>query len=225
MMKDSLVKNGSMLGAFAVVTTALIALTFFGTEDRIEEQRKQKLLSVLNEVVSKRYHDNALYADCTVTEAPELGTQSSHKVYRARIDGEPSALILEATAPDGYSGDIDMVIGVDTSMTVLGVRVVDHKETPGLGDKVELAISDWITTFTGRTFSSSNTEQWQVKKDGGEFDQFTGATITPRAVVDAVKRALVFTENNQAQLFNAPNACGSDIEELQAQLNKGEQND
>ena len=225
MMKDSLVKNGSMLGAFAVVTTALIALTFFGTEDRIEEQRKQKLLSVLNEVVPKRFHDNALYADCVVTEAPELGTQSTHKVYRARIGGEPSALILEATAPDGYSGDIDMVIGVDTSMTVLGVRVVDHKETPGLGDKVELAISDWITTFTGRNFSSSNTEQWQVKKDGGEFDQFTGATITPRAVVDAVKRALVFTENNQAQLFNAPNACGSDSEELQAQLNKGEQND
>ena len=235
MMKESLVKNGAMLGAFAVVTTALIALTFFGTEEKIEQQRKQKLLSVLNEVVPKRYHDNALYADCTLINAPELGEQSTHKVYRARLEGKPSALVLEATAPDGYSGNIDMVIGVDTSMTVLGVRVVDHKETPGLGDKVELAISDWINSFTGRRFGSDNTKQWQVKKDGGEFDQFTGATITPRAVVGAVKRALAFTNDNQAQLFNAPNACAQgdvelatnviDTEEQPINNNEGEQND
>jgi electron transport complex protein RnfG len=240
MMKESLVKNGTMLGAFAVVTTALIALTFFGTEERIEQQRKQKLLSVLNEVVPKRYHDNALYADCALIDASELGEQSTHRVYRARLEGKPSALILEATAPDGYSGNIDMVIGVDTSMTVLGVRVVDHKETPGLGDKVELAISDWIKSFTGRTFSSDNTKQWQVKKDGGEFDQFTGATITPRAVVGAVKRALAFTNDNQAQLFSAPNACAQGDAELATNVidtdvidtdehpinnNEGEQND
>jgi electron transport complex protein RnfG len=120
------------------------------------------------------------------------------------------------------------------------VRVVDHKETPGLGDKVELAISDWIKSFTGRTFSSDNTKQWQVKKDGGEFDQFTGATITPRAVVGAVKRALAFTNDNQAQLFNAPNACTQgdaelatnvidtdviDTNEQPINTNEGEQND
>lgn len=213
MLKDSLLKNGGMLGAFAVVTTALIALTFFSTQDQIEQQKKQKLLSILNDVVPHTYHDNALYADCTIVSAPELGSsksdiQKTHKIYRARMQGAPSALVLEASAPDGYSGNIDMVIGVSIDMTVLGVRVVDHKETPGLGDKVELAVSNWITSFTGKQFDSENTSSWQVKKDGGDFDQFTGATITPRAVVNAVRRALIFAQANRDRLFSQPNACG-----------------
>jgi electron transport complex protein RnfG len=207
MLKESLLKNGVMLGAFAVVTTALIALTFFGTRDTIAQKRQQKLLSVLNEVVPKSYHNNALYADCTLVSDTALGSKENYKVYRARQNGQPSALVLEATAPDGYSGNIDMVIGVSTEMTVLGVRVIDHKETPGLGDKVELAISDWITSFTGKTFDNDNLSPWNVKKDGGEFDQFTGATITPRAVVGAVRRALAYTQTNQSTLFSAPNAC------------------
>ena len=214
MLKDSLLKNGGMLGAFAVVTTGLIALTFFSTQDQIEQQKKQKLLSILNDVVPHTYHDNALYADCTIISAPELGSskgdiQKPHKIYRARMQGAPSALVLEATAPDGYSGNIDMVIGVSIDMTVLGVRVVDHKETPGLGDKVELAVSNWITSFTGKQFDNENTSSWQVKKDGGDFDQFTGATITPRAVVNAVRRALISAQANRDSLFSQPNACGA----------------
>lgn len=211
MIKESLAKNGIMLSAFAVATTALIALTFFGTKGRIEEQKKQKLLSVLNEVVPSHYHDNPLYANCTVTNAEALGKKKPHKVYRATLNNNPSALVLEATAPDGYSGDIDMVIGVSTDMTVLGVRVIQHKETPGLGDKVELSVSDWVTSFTGKAFSSEKAALWQVKKDGGEFDQFTGATITPRAVTGAVRRALSFAEANQAQLFSAHNLCGQSL--------------
>jgi len=265
MMKESLAKNGLMLGAFAVVTTALIALTFFGTQDKIEQQKQQKLLSVLNEVVPSEFHDNALYANCTEVNAPELG----NKIYRATLNGQPSALVLEATAPDGYSGDIDIVVGVKVdaevggntsgssstdsldgesenlnitalalselaeldstpqssseqdenasdnsasntnriSMRVLGVRVIEHKETPGLGDKIELAVSNWITTFSNKSFSPDNLAPWQVKKDGGEFDQFTGATITPRAVVRAVREALLYAQANQSALFNAPNTC------------------
>ncbi|AXT37534.1 RnfABCDGE type electron transport complex subunit G [Alteromonas sp. BL110] len=261
MMKESLAKNGLMLGAFAVVTTALIALTFFGTQDKIEQQKQQKLLSVLNEVVPSEFHDNALYANCTEVEAPELGIKKAHKVYRATLNGEPSALVLEATAPDGYSGDIDIVVGVKvelhtgnhkqqsmqndarsgegenlntsalpltdmakldasspemntpeikaTNMRVLGVRVIEHKETPGLGDKIELAVSNWITTFSGKSFSPDNLAPWQVKKDGGEFDQFTGATITPRAVVTAVREALLYAQANQNALFTAPNTCAT----------------
>ncbi len=214
MMKESLAKNGLMLGAFAVVTTALIALTFFGTQDKIEQQKQQKLLSVLNEVVPSEFHDNALYANCTEVNAPELGNKKAHKIYRATLNGQPSALVLEATAPDGYSGDIDIVVGVKVdahvggntqggsstdsldgesenlnitalalselaeldstpqssseqdenasdisapntnriSMRVLGVRVIEHKETPGLGDKIELAVSNWITTFSNKPF-------------------------------------------------------------------------
>ncbi len=211
MMKESLLKNGVMLGIFAAVTTALIALTFFGTQERIEHQKKQKLLSVLNEVVPEHYHDNPLYANCTVVSAKELGSERPHKVYRATLDSAPSALVMEATAPNGYSGNIDLVIGVSIDMTVLGVRVIEHKETPGLGDKIELAVSDWITSFTGKAFSKDKTASWYVKKDGGEFDQFTGATITPRAVVGAVRRALAYAQTHQAELFSADNACATDL--------------
>ena len=234
MMKDSLTKNGLMLGAFAVVTTALISLTFYGTKDKIEQQKQKKLLSVLNEVVPSEFHDNPLYANCTQVTAIELGAKKAHKVYRATLNGKPSALVLEATAPDGYSGDIDLVVGVsvsaskflnsknndfvnnadqderkttDNKMTVLGVRVIEHKETPGLGDKIELAVSNWITSFSDRSFSDDDLAPWQVKKDGGEFDQFTGATITPRAVVGAVREALLYAQANQAALFSAPNTC------------------
>ena len=234
MMKESLTKNGLMLGAFAVVTTALIALTFYGTSDKIEQQKQQKLLSVLNEVVPSEFHDNALYANCTQVNAVELGGKKSHKVYRATLNGSPSALVLEATAPNGYSGDIDIVVGVNVKatvfspaknsddvtaidntssvnadMTVLGVRVIEHKETPGLGDKIELAVSNWITSFNGKSFSKDNLAPWQVKKDGGEFDQFTGATITPRAVVGAVREALLYAHTNKSALFSAPNTCES----------------
>ena len=262
MMKESLAKNGLMLGAFAVVTTALIALTFFGTEDKIEQQKQKKLLSVLNEVVPSEFHDNALYANCTEVNAPELGNKKAHKIYRATLNGKPSALVLEATAPNGYSGDIDIVVGVEVSgpvstgssqdvntdslnsesenvnvtalalsdtpaptnathqdesgphtktinMKVLGVRVIEHKETPGLGDKIELAVSNWITTFSGKSFSPDNLAPWQVKNDGGEFDQFTGATITPRAVVGAVRDALLYAQANHSVLFNAPNTCAN----------------
>ncbi|WP_421134031.1 electron transport complex subunit RsxG [Alteromonas sp. A079] len=208
-MKETILKNGVMLTVFAVVTTALIALTFFGTADKIEAQQQAKLLEVLNEVVPKSMHDNALYDDCIEVDEAALGGNKPHLVYRATRNGEPQALVLEATAPDGYSGNIELVIGVDTTMTVLGVRVIEHKETPGLGDKIELAVSDWILSFTGTTYSSQSEKVWQVKKDGGEFDQFTGATITPRAVVSSVKRALQFASDNQTMLFAADNTCNS----------------
>ena len=206
-MNQTLTKNGFMLGAFAVVTTALIAVTFYATAPRIEQQQKQKLLSVLNEVVPSGLHDNALYADCAEVVSPLLGNLEPHLIYRARTGDKPQALVVEATAPNGYSGNIHMVIGVDTSMQVLGVRVIEHQETPGLGDKIELAISDWITQFSGKVFDEESLSSWQVKKDGGEFDQFTGATITPRAVVSAVKNALLFVETEQTSLYSAPNVC------------------
>lgn len=210
-MNQTLAKNGIMLGAFAVVTTALIALTFYATAPRIEQQQKQKLLSVLNEVVPSELHDNPLYADCTEVVSAKLGNREPHLIYRARKNNTPQALVVEATAPNGYSGNIALVIGVDTNMQVLGVRVIEHQETPGLGDKIELAISNWITQFTGKTFNPDALTAWQVKKDGGEFDQFTGATITPRAVVGAVKNALLFVEEQQDKLFSAENVCQQDV--------------
>lgn len=206
-MLSTLSKNGGMLAAFAVVTTGLIALTFSGTEERIAYQQEKRLLAVLNEVVPEDYHTNTLFQDCTAVSSPLLGNAEPHLVYRARVNGEPSALTLETTAPDGYSGNIELVVGVDTSLTVLGVRVVDHKETPGLGDKIELAVSDWILSFNQKQFETDELSRWQVKKDGGDFDAFTGATITPRAVVEAVKNTLLFVEENQTSLFTQANEC------------------
>lgn len=206
-MIGTITRNGVMLGAFAIITTALIALTYAGTKSRIEDQQRKRLLGVLNEVVPNEYHDNPFYQDCTIVQSPKLGSSDPQVVYRARQEEQPSALAIETVAPDGYSGNIHLVVGVDTNMNVLGVRAVEHKETPGLGDKIELAVSDWILSFSGKHFDSNDLAAWQVKKDGGQFDQFTGATITPRAVVNAVKNTLLFAEQQQHKLFNLPNDC------------------
>lgn len=208
-MLETLAKNGGMLGAFAIITTALISLTYVGTEARIAEQQRARLLSVLNEVVPQSMYDNKLYADCAVITAKALGPNKSHRIYRARQQGQPIALALQTTAPNGYSGNIELVVGVDTSMTVLGVRTLEHQETPGLGDKIELAVSDWIRSFNGKTFDDKQQRVWYVKKDGGQFDQFTGATITPRAVVGAVRRTLDYVNEHQASLFDKPANCNT----------------
>lgn len=209
-MLPTIGKNGAMLAVFAVVTTALISLTYVGTRDRIETQQRTRLQALLNQIVAQDRYTNELYADCTLIDANALGPTKAHRVYRARREGEPAALVLQTTAPNGYSGNIELVLGVDTSMTVLGVRTLEHQETPGLGDKIELAVSDWILSFTGKTYQPSNTKAWQVKKDGGQFDQFTGATITPRAVVGAVRLTLSYVQQHQKQLFDRPANCYAD---------------
>ena len=152
-----------------------------------------------------RYNNN-LSESCYLVNAQALG-KGTHRVYIARQDDRPVAAILEATAPDGYSGAIQLLVGVDFTGTVLGTRVTEHHETPGLGDKIELRLSDWITHFSGKTIATGNDAHWAVKKDGGDFDQFTGATITPRAVVNAVKRAGLYAQTLPAQLPQL-NACG-----------------
>ncbi|MCW8107752.1 electron transport complex subunit RsxG [Alteromonas ponticola] len=211
-MFSTLYKNGGMLALFAIVTTALISITFATTASRISEQQKKRLLSVLTEVVPEQYYDNSFYNDCTLVQADNLGSNEPHIIYRARLGDQPSALAIETTAPDGYSGNIHLVVGIDVNLNVLGVRTVEHKETPGLGDKIELAISDWILTFNGKSLSDPLPLNWAVKKDGGRFDQFTGATITPRAVVNAVKNTLIFVQNNQHVLFEQPNDCKVEVE-------------
>ena len=140
------------------------------------------------------------------------GGRASGGSERAAIHGEqeiakPVAAVLETTAPDGYSGAIQLLVGADFNGTVLGTRVTEHHETPGLGDKIELRLSDWITHFAGKKISGADDAHWAVKKDGGDFDQFTGATITPRAVVNAVKRAGLYAQTLPSQLSQLP-ACG-----------------
>jgi len=205
--KKAMIKNGVILSLFALVTTGLVTITQIMTKDQILMQEKKQLLKVLEQVLPKDKHDNALYLDCTIVNASFLGSKKPHKIYRATKDNLPVALLIESTAPDGYSGNIDILSAVYLDGTVAGVRVLKHKETPGLGDKIEVEKSQWITKFKNIQVKSEQDMRWAVQKDGGMFDQFTGATITPRAVISAVKRASLYAQNETEMLFNAPNQC------------------
>ncbi|MDF2179318.1 electron transport complex subunit RsxG [Aliiglaciecola sp. CAU 1673] len=205
----SIKRNGLILGAFALATTGIIALTHLLTSGLIQSQEKQQLQAILASIVPVRLHDNAIEHDCVQVSDPQLGDRQSRTIYRATLSGEPAALAISAVAPNGYNGNIELLVGMEVSGHISGVRALKHQETPGLGDKIELRISDWIQGFDGLQYDPQNSASWAVKKDGGQFDQFTGATITPRAVVSAVGQALEFAMANQEQLFAAPNACAS----------------
>ena len=147
-------------------------------------------------------YDNDLYSDTVSVVSPQLlGSRNTVPVYRARKDGKPVALVMEPVAPDGYSGAIRLLVAVAYDGTILGVRVLSHQETPGLGDNIEIGKSNWITSFNGHSLSNPDAKEWHVKKDGGIFDQFTGATITPRAVVKAVHNSLKYFSEHRDALF------------------------
>ncbi|WP_341503649.1 electron transport complex subunit RsxG [Gallaecimonas sp. GXIMD4217] len=205
-------KNGLILGGFALVATALLAGTHALTKDRIARQKAQQTLVVLNTLIPEARHDNDLYDDCTLVRSRQyLGASEPMPVYLARKEGQPVAAAIEAIAPDGYNGAIALIVGIDyQSETVTGVRVLEHKETPGLGDKVEIRKSDWVLSFEGLAPESEKDATWAVRKDGGRFDQFTGATITPRAVVKAVGNVVHYFRRNKDQLFSADANCRGD---------------
>lgn len=201
-------KNGLILAIFACLSTGVVALTHYLTEDQISQQEKAQLLSVLNQVIPHNLHDNPLAQSCTLVQASELGTNTPMSAYIATLKGEPSAIAIETIAPDGYNGAIKLIVGIRNDGTIMGTRVLAHQETPGLGDKIDLRVTDWILSFTGKKVTPQNESQWKVRKDGGQFDQFTGATITPRAVVKAVKSTVEFVNQNQDDIYRQPFNCG-----------------
>lgn len=205
-MLDTMRKYGMTLTLFAAASTGMTAAINQLTKSTIADQAVMQQKALFGQVLPADGYNNALQNSCYLLEAPELG-KGKHKVYIARQDDTPVAAVIEATAPDGYSGVIQLLVGADFNGTVLGTRVTEHHETPGLGDKIELRISDWITRFSGKKIDGENDTHWAVKKDGGDFDQFTGATITPRAVVNAVKRAGLYAQTLPTQLSSLP-ACG-----------------
>ncbi|HAS61316.1 MAG TPA: electron transport complex subunit RsxG [Vibrio sp.] len=207
-MLNAIRKNGLVLAIFACASTGLVALTQYLTKDQIKQQEQAQLLSVLNQVIPQEMHDNVLYEACTLVQSPALGTEMPMPAYIATMQGKPSAIALEAVAPDGYNGAIKIIVGVQLDGTITGTRVLSHQETPGLGDKIDLRVSDWILGFAGKQATADNESSWHVRKDGGQFDQFTGATITPRAVVKSVKRTVDYINQNQQQLLTQPRDCG-----------------
>lgn len=206
-MMTQMHRNGLILAAFALVSTILVMTTQWLTEDRIAEQQRSELMTTLNSLIPPALHDNDLYADCTLVTAGELGLSEPQPVYRSRREGQPTALALRTTAPDGYSGNIHLLVALNDSGTLLGVRALSHRETPGLGDKIEVRRSDWIHSFQGQQVRGADDPRWDVQRNGGMFDAFAGATITPRAVVNAVQRTLLYATEHQQQLFNASANC------------------
>lgn len=200
-LSRSVIKNSLVLALFAAITVAVVAITQQSTESRIAAEQRAAQIRALGEILPAHSYDNALLDNVIVLNESLLGHRKDTPAYLASLDGEPAAVILQANAPDGYSGTISLLIGIMADGTLSGVRVIQHKETPGLGDAIELAKSAWITTFNGKSLTNPSERGWAVKKDQGDFDQFAGATITPRAVVKAVHKALQYFDHNQAELF------------------------
>lgn len=197
MLGTSISKNSLLLATFALLAAGGLALTNEGTKERIQQAERAAQQKALFEIVPRSRHDNDLLLD--TMPIPQdywatLGLKSGGNIHIARQQGEVVAMIIPAVAPDGYSGDIRMIVGVNRDGSIAGVRILTHNETPGLGDKVDLKKSDWILSFDGKSLLTPAATAWAVRKDGGEFDQFTGATITPRAVVNQVRRVLEFIE-------------------------------
>jgi len=198
---------------FAVIGSGLVAFTFDSTAERIADNQRKALLKSLNELVPSDRYDNDIFADTLYVNSSELlGTDEPVPVYRARKKGWPVAAVLAAVAPDGYSGAIRLLVAVNLDGSLAGVRVVQHRETPGLGDAVEAERSDWIQGFKGKSLTDPAKKGWKVKRDGGTFDQFTGATITPRAVVKAVKNTVQFVNANRDAILSQPLNCGGNNE-------------
>ncbi len=188
-------RPGGLLGIFSLAFIFGLSLTFELTRDRVTEQERLRLRSQLQELLVPGSYDNAPDEDVFTDSS------TGRVVYRARQQQQPVAALLHTVAPDGYSGSINLLVGITIDGKLLGVRVLSHNETPGLGDAIELRRSDWVLGFTGRSLDSPPADQWAVKKDGGVFDAFTGATITPRAVVNEIRNTLVYYQQNHQEIF------------------------
>lgn len=201
------IRTAAILLVFVVVFTALLAFAYQMTRPAILASAAAEKMKLIGEMLPPSRYDNELLADVlTLPPTPELGLAEPSLAYRARRDGKAVALVLEAVAPDGYAGKIRLVLTVNVDGSVAGVRVIAHKETPGLGDYIEpkkdrKRARPWITQFEGRALGKPGERGWKVKKDGGEFDANAGATVTPRAVVKAVKRTLDYVAAHRATLY------------------------
>lgn len=205
-MSETIFKHASKtaitLIAFAVIFTALLAYIFQVTKVPIEKSEAKARLALFRQIVPENMHNNDILKDSIIIAPNDLlGNRQASIANRARINNAPAAVILEAIAHDGYSGDIKLLIAIKHDGSISGVRVLTHKETPGLGDYIDIAKDDWIKLFDGESLTQTSDKGWTVRKDNGKFDYMAGATITPRAVVKAVHKALQYFEANKEALF------------------------
>ena len=200
-------KAGLTLAFFAFVCVFFVAITDNLTADKIAENQAAHLLKALNQIAPADSYDNDLISSKVILNKAGSGFISDTPVFLATKADQPATAIFEVTTNKGYSGAITILVGISASQkSVTGVRIVSHKETPGLGDKMEIRKTPpnkipWLFDFDNKTLANPELSNWMVKKDGGEFDQFTGATITPRAIVNAVKSTLLYAQDNMDALF------------------------
>ncbi len=187
---------------FTVIGTGLLAITYQLTHDPIARSEEKEKLRLVTQIAPSETYDNDIIKDSVQLAADTLlGNDDTTVAYLGRLKGEPSIAVLQVIAPDGYSGKISLILSIRSDGKVGGVRVISHKETPGLGDYIEIARSKWITNFDGRSLDDPKDSDWKVKKDGGAFDYMAGATITPRAVVKAVHKALQYFAQHRDEMF------------------------
>jgi len=198
-------RSGATLAVVAILAFGLISVVHEATRDEIAAAARERELARFAEVLGGQRFDNDLLTDTLELRDPELlGTRDPVTAYRARLEGETVAVILAPVAPNGYSGSIGLLVAIAPNGRLLGVRATQHRETPGLGDAIDTRKSNWIEQFVGKSLQAPPAARWRVRKDGGDFDQFTGATVTPRAVVGAVANALVYFERHRDELLAAP---------------------
>lgn len=211
----ALLVPGLLLAVTALTGTAILSVADWHSAPYIAQNKRQALLRGLEEVMPAGQFDNDIVQDTTSIADPDLlKIEGETLVYRARKRGVAVAAAFRLAAPDGYAGDIELLMGVDAKGSITGVRVINHHETPGLGDAIEPQNSNWIFGFFGKSLTDPGASGWHVRRDGGQFDQFTGATITPRAVVAAVRRGLEFFNKHRERIFvEDPQADGKSVDQ------------
>jgi len=194
----------ALLAAIGATTGLALATLAHFTRDRIARNAQAWIQQHLDALVPPHLHDNDLLNDTIAVRAPDsLGTSRPVTIYRARLAGRPTAAVIRSVAPDGYRGPIELLVAIAPDGTLIGVRVLHHDETPGLGDFFEKRDPRWLDRFRGLSLSNPPQQRWSVKRDGGDFDAFTGATITPRAIVTAVRRTLEYYQRDRERILAA----------------------
>ena len=197
MKNSTILKSGALMLVFTLICVFFVSLAEQTTKEKIAFNEEQLLIKRLNEIVAN--YDNDIVSDQFERDIELHGIEQSIRIFPAEIEGQVFAYLIEHIYPNGYNGNIRLLTGIDVDGELLGIRVIGHKETPGLGDKIETRKSDWIKRFSGLSLLNLDKSQWKVKRDGGNFDQFTGATITPRAIVSAAYQILEYVREYEVK--------------------------
>ncbi len=205
MAAGSVLRSGTTLAMIAAICTTLVATTYHLTVDRIAANDKALLEQSLQPALSGIFYDSGVSESRLVISPPhELPGSEAALIYRVYANDEPVAALFVVTARDGFSGAIRILLGVDVDGVVTGIRILRHRETPGLGDKIVSSRSDWVHQFAGRSLADPTVTEWAIHGDGGEFDQLTGASVTPRAVIKAMRDTLIYFDAHKDEIFATP---------------------